>query len=274
MTVSRAAFFGCDAVECCVSASLHHYLDGILDALAGVAQSLGKVFERESVRMHLGCVETLLRHERFRTMRGALAFAADAKDVDDVADEMGDIDFGRLAGESREADTATAVDHTRRFVDRVWSTRALDHVIDTLAAVEFARLGNNVFLVVHIDDVIRTQLLADLKAIVARAGENDRLCAERLGNRDAQQADRARTRDDNALASNEAAKFGQAIHRGACRYDQRRLYIRHRVGDTHERIDVVDGVFGEATIGGETIGAMPLVEVAVVQAVVVARGVL
>src|SRR3569623_3710264 len=141
MTVSRAALFGSDAVECCVSASLHHYLDGILDALAGITQRLGKILQRESVRMHLGCVEPLLRHERFRTMRGALAFAADAKDVDDVADEMGDIDFGRLAGESREADTATADAHTRSFVDRDRSARAHEHVIDTLAALEIARLG-------------------------------------------------------------------------------------------------------------------------------------
>src|SRR3569623_346328 len=136
MTVSRAALFGSDAVECCVSASLHHYLDGILDALAGIPQRLGKILQRERVRIHHGSVEPRLRHERFRTMRGALAFAADAKDVDGVADEMGDIDFGRRAGESREADTATAVDHTRRFVDRVRGARALDPVVAPLAAVE------------------------------------------------------------------------------------------------------------------------------------------
>ena len=88
------------------------------------------------MRVHLGGVETLLRHERFGAVRGALALAADAVEVDVVAHDMGDVDFGLLAREGGEANLAAAIDHAGRFVDRVRRAGALDHVVDALAAVE------------------------------------------------------------------------------------------------------------------------------------------
>ena len=95
--------------------------------------------------------------------------------------------------------------------------------------------------------------------------------AHRLGHADAEQADRAGAGDDDALAGDEPAELGQAVHRGAGGDDQRRLLVRHVVGDLDHRVDVVDRVLAEAAVGGEAVGAMALVHVAVVHAVVVAR---
>ena len=95
----------------------------------------------------------------------------------------------------------------------------------------------------------------------------------RLGHRDAEKPDRPRPDDDDALAGDEAAEFGQPVHRGAGGHDQRRLLVRHGVGNGDQRVDVVDLVFAEAAVGGEAVGAVALVDVAVVEAVVVARGV-
>ena len=121
--------------------------------------------------------------------------------------------------------------------------------------------------------MIGAELLADLQPVVARAGEDDRLRAERLGHRHAQQADRAGPRHDHALACDQAAKLGQAVHGRAGGDDQRRLLVGHVVGDRDQRVDVVDLVLAEAAVGGEAVGAMALVDVAVVEAVVVARGI-
>ena len=114
---------------------------------------------------------------------------------------------------------------------------------------------------------------ADLQAVVARAGEDHRLRAERLGDGDAEQADRARAGHDHALARHQAAELGQAVHGRAGGDDEGRLLVRHVVGDGDQRVDVVDLVFAETAIGGEAVGAVALVDVAVVEAVVVAGGI-
>ena len=95
--------------------------------------------------------------------------------------------------------------------------------------------------------------------------------AHRLRHRDAEQPDRPRPGDDDALAGDEPAQFGEPVHRGARRHHQRRLLVRHRVRNGDQRVDVVDLVFAEAAVGGEAVGAVALVDVAVIEPVVVAR---
>ena len=77
----------------------------------------------------------------------------------------------------------------------------------------------------------------------------------------------------DAFAGDQAAELGQCIHRGAGGDDKRSLLVRHLVGNGDQRIDIVDLVFAETAIGGEPVGAMALVDVAVIEAVVVAGGV-
>ena len=121
--------------------------------------------------------------------------------------------------------------------------------------------------------MIGAELEPDLEAVVARAGEDHRMSAERLGNGDAEQPDRSRPGDHHALAGDQAAELGQPVHRGAGGDDQRRLLVRHLVADRDQRVDVVDLVLAEAAVGGEAVGAVALVDVAVIEAVVVAGGV-
>jgi hypothetical protein len=86
-------------------------------------------------------------------------------------------------------------------------------------------------------------------------------------------ADRAGASDDDALAGDETAQLGEAVHRGAGGHHQRRLLVRHGVGNGDQRVDVVDLVFAEAAVGSEAVGAVALVDVAVIEPVIMARGV-
>ena len=79
-----------------------------------------------------------------------------------------------------------------------------------------------------VDDVVGAEFEPDLEAVVARAGQDHRLRAKRLRDRDAEQADRARARDHDAFARHQPAELGQAVHRGAGGDDQRCLLVRHR----------------------------------------------
>ncbi len=254
------------------AARLHHHLDRILDAVLGVADRGRQIVERERVRVDLGGVEAFLGHEGLGAMGRALALAADAVDVDVVAYDVGDVDRGLLVREGGKADLAAAVDHADRLIHRIGRARAFQHIVDTLAAVEPAHRLDRVFLP-HVDHVIGPELAPDLEPIVARPGEEHGMGTHRLRHCHAQQADGARAGDHHALAGDEAAELGQAVHRGAGRNHQRCFLVRHRVRDRDQRVDIVDLVFAEAAIGGEAVGAMALVDVAVVEPVVVAGGV-
>ena len=121
--------------------------------------------------------------------------------------------------------------------------------------------------------MVGAELEPDLEAVVARAGEDDGMGAHRLRHRDAEEPDRAGAGDHDALARDEPAELGEPVHRGAGGDDERRLLVRHLVGNGDEGVDVVDLVFAEAAVGREAVGAVALVHVAVVEPVVVTGGV-
>src|SRR5215475_524294 len=75
-----------------VGLCLHHHFDGVFHPILGVTNRRRKVIERKCVRMNLRGVEPLLPHEGLGAMRRALAFTADAVDVDVVAHDMRNID--------------------------------------------------------------------------------------------------------------------------------------------------------------------------------------
>ncbi len=79
--------------------------------------------------------------------------------------------------------------------------------------------------------MVGAELEPDLEAVVARAGEDHRLRAHRLGDRDAEQSDRAGAGHHHALAGHQPAELGEAVHGGAGGDDQRRLLVRHLVRD-------------------------------------------
>src|SRR5262252_2771750 len=254
------------------AARLHHHLDRIFDAVLGVADRGRQVVEREGVGVDLGGVEALLAHESFGTMGRALAFAADTVDVDVVAHDLRDIDRRLLVREGGEADLAAAVDHAHRLVDSVGRARALEHIVDALAAVEPAHRRDRV-LSPDVDHVVGTELAADLEPVVARAGEDDGMRAERLRDGAAEKPDRAGAGDHHTFARNQPAELGEPVHRGAGGDHQRGLFVRHRIGNGNQRVDVVDLIFAEAAVGGEAVGAVAFVDVAVVEPVVVTGGV-
>src|SRR4029453_9364833 len=180
------------------TARLHHHLDGIFDAVLGVADRGRQVVEREGVGVDLGGIEALLAHERFGAVRRALAFAANAVDVDVVAHDLCDIDRRLLVREGGEADFAATVDHADRLVDGVGRAGALRDVVDAVAAVDAAHRRNRI-LAPHVDDVVGAELATDREPVVACAGEDDRMRAERLGDGDAEEPDRSGAGDHDAL---------------------------------------------------------------------------
>ena len=91
---------------------------------------------------------------------------------------------------------------------------------------------------------------------------------QRLGHRDAQQADRTGSTDHDAFTGDQAAQFGQTVHRRARGDDQRRFLVGHRIADLDQRVDVVDRVGGKTAIRREAIRAMALVHISVIQAVI------
>src|SRR6516164_7272384 len=259
-------------VRCRYATRLHHHLDRVLDAVLGVADRGRQVVEREGVGVDLGGVEALLAHESLGAVGRALAFAADAVDVDVVAHDLGDIDPRLLVREGGEADLAAAVDHAHGLVDGVGRARAFEHVVDALAAVEPAHRRDRV-VSLDVDHVVGTELAADLEPVVARTGEDDGMRAERLCDRDAKEPDRAGAGDHDALARDQPAELGEPVHRGAGGDHERRFLVRHRVGNGNQRVDVVDLIFAEAAVGGETVGAVTFIDVAVVEPIVVTGGV-
>src|SRR4029077_17514329 len=114
------------------------------------------------------------------------------------------------------------------------------------------------------------ELRADLQSIVAGAGKNDRLGAESFRDRNGHQPDGARAGDANTFAGHKPAKFGKRIHCGSGGNDEGTLFVCHLVRDHTPRVDVFPLVFAEAAISGETIGAMALVNITIIETVVVA----
>ena len=139
--------------------------------------------------------------------------------------------------------------------------------MDALAAGDAFDRVDRIFRV-DVDEVIRPELLAEIQSRVARSGEDHRLRAERLADRDGHQSDRARPCDDQALSGNQAGERVEGVHGGAGSDDQRRLFVADSVGNVHQGVDVVDRILGESAVGGEAVGAVTLVVLAVIHAVV------
>src|SRR5215470_1147952 len=192
------------------AARLHDDLDRVLDAILGVADCGGQVVERKGVRVDLGGVESLLAHECFGAMGRALAFAANAIDVDVVAHDLRDVDRRLLVREGGEADFAAAVDHADSFVDGIGRAGTLEHVVDAFAAVEAAHRLDRILLR-HVDHVVRAKVAADPEPVVARPGQDYGLRAERLGDRDTKKPDRTGPRHGVALSSDIASGMATRV---------------------------------------------------------------
>jgi len=129
---------------------------------------------------HFG-VEALLRHQRGGAMGCALAFAADAENINIVADEVGEIHWHRVRREGGEADPPAAVHHSCRLIEGVRRARAFEDVLHALA------MGNPLdsldrILAVDINDLVRAETLAHFEPSLAGARQDYRLGAQRLGN--------------------------------------------------------------------------------------------
>src|SRR6202165_2997703 len=218
------------------------------------------------------CVWILRASQRFCAMSPAPPLAADAVDIDVVAHQMGDIHEDGLVRKRGEAELAAAAEHARGVVDRLGSAGAFEYVIEPAATRDPAH-GLDRVLPANVDGVVGAELATDLQAIVAGPGQDHRSSTQCLGDRDPEQPDRPGAEDRDAFAGDEPAELGQPVHRGAGGHDEARLLVRDAVRDGDQRVDVVDLIFAEPAVGGEAVGAVALVAVAVVEPVIEAGGV-
>ncbi len=217
-------------------------------------------------------VELLLVHQGGGAVGGALPLAADPVEVDVVPDDLRQIDRHRLAGEGGQTDPSAPLHHVHGLVQGIGRPGALQDVVDTPAAGDPFHRFHGIFLA-DIDDMVRAELQPQVQPRVAGPGEDDGLGAQGLADGDPHQADRARAGDDEALPGDQAAQDVQTVHGRAGGDDQGRLLVAHLIRDMDQGVDVVDGVLGEAAVGGEAVGPVTLVVTLVVQAVVEAGGV-
>src|SRR5205085_1246813 len=210
-------------------------------------------------------IEALLRHQWGGAVRRALAFAANAKDIDVVAHKIGQIDRHRLRRERREADPPATIDHACRLIQRIGRARAFEHILHALPLGQALHRFHRIFAA-DIDDRVGAELFPHLEASVAGAGQDDGLGAQSLGYADAHEPYRPWTNDGNPLASDDAAHDIQPVHRRPGGDDERCFRVAHLVRDMSEGIYVVDSIFGKAAIGAEAVGAVPLRAIAVIQA--------
>src|SRR4029453_14897240 len=104
---------------------------------------------------------------------------------------------------------------------RLWPP---EPVVRALAAVEAAPRRNRI-LAPHVDDVVGAELAPDRQPVVACAGEDDGMRAERLGDGDPEKPDRSGAGDHDALSRDQAAELGEPVHRRAGGADARRLLL-------------------------------------------------
>src|SRR5690606_4988263 len=124
--------------------------------------------------------------------------------------------------------------------------------------------------VAHVYHEIRAQLLADLQAAGPRAGQDPGTGTEGPCHRCVPPAYPSGTGHHDTSSAHQTATLPQPVHRGTGGHHQRRFLVGHGIVHMNQRVDIVDRVLGKAAIGGEAVGAMTLVDVAVVLAVVVA----
>jgi hypothetical protein len=178
---------------------------------------------------------------------------------------MGEIHRDGIVWKCGKADLPAAIGHMDGLIDRRFVAGAFDHIVGADAA---GKLPDDLdgILVVDIDDTISAEFLADRQPSVARSRQDHRTCAERLGYGHCEQSDRPRADHHDALTGHQPSQFSQAIHRRAGGDDQRCLGIAHGIGHSRQRVDMIDGIFGEAAVRREAVGAMALLGLSVIQA--------
>src|SRR5262249_22314627 len=149
----------CGKMPMPVLSRLYDHLDGVLDTVAGVAQRLRQLVEGEGVRVDKARVKALRPHQGLRTVGGAFALAANAVDVDVVANQIGHVDRHGLVREGGKAHLAAAVEHAPGGVDGAGRTGALNHIVHALAAIE-PKHGLHRILLRDVDDVVGAQCQA------------------------------------------------------------------------------------------------------------------
>ena len=108
--------------------------------------------------------------------------------------------------------------------------------------------------------MVGAELTPDFETVVGDAGQDHRHGAERLGDRDAEQADRPGADHRHALAGDQSAQFGQPVHRGAGGDDQRPFLVGHLVGEPTSVLMWLTAYSAEPAVGGEAVGAVALVD--------------
>jgi hypothetical protein len=126
---------------------------------------------------------------------------------------------------------------------------------------------NRIFIA-DIHHVIGSQFFTEIQARIPRAGQNHGLCAQGLADGNPHEPDGARSGYRESLSGNQSPQGIQSVHGGSGGDDQSGLFVTHMVRNMHQRIDMIDGIFGKCAVGCKSIGAVAFSTLPIIHAVV------
>src|SRR6266436_5911508 len=173
------------------------------------------------------------------------------------------LDGARVPG--HDSDAPAALDVLERILHGPRAARALEDGVGAFAARDLAHARPQLFPP-HVDHDVGAEPTADLETLVTRAAQNHPLGAQGLAELHRHETDGSRPEDQHGLAGDVAAHEVEGPEGRGGRRDHAGLLEGEVVGQAVQRVDVVDGILGEAAVAREPLGAVALRHVAVVQA--------
>src|SRR5262245_36186436 len=206
-----------------------------------------------------------LAHELERASAVHPALAAGRIDAHVRAHRQVHVDLHRPRVPGDHADAAAALDVLQSFLHRGRAAGTLEDAIGAPAARDLAHAIAQV-LVADVDRVVGAELFADGQTGVARPGQDDARGPEGLAELHRDEPDRAGALHQDGLAGDVAAHQVDRPERRGGGGDHASLLEREISRQLVKRVDVVHRVLGEPAVAGEPLRAVPLGDVAVVQA--------
>src|SRR5438093_3797545 len=244
---------------------MEHDLEGVADPLRVGAEGVVNLIEPEVVADDRIGQDLALAHQLERAAAVHPALAARRVDAHVGAHGQVHVDLDRPVVPGHDADAPAALHVLERLLHRCGSAGALEHAVGPAPARDLADPLAQL-LPADVDREVRAELAADGQPRLAGPGEDDAGGAERLAELHGDEADRARALDQHRLARDVAAHEVDGPQGRGRRGHHARLLEGQVRRQPVEGVDVVDRVLGEAAVAGETLRAMPLPDVAVVQA--------
>jgi len=203
-------------------------------------------------------------HQGQPALHRAFPLAPDAVQVDVVADHVGSVEGYRFPAESRQTHLPAPLGAVQGLVDGVRGTGALHDQVHAQALRQVPYPLHQV-LPAHVHHPVRPEFLSQPQPALPGARQ-DHGGAQGFPTRHRHEPDGTRPDHQQGFARYQSPEHVQAVQRGARGDDEGGLVEGDVVRQLVDGVDVVDGVLGKPSVGGEPVGPVPLGSARVVQA--------